>query len=89
MRKELGQMIRKYREKKALKRETLARKLKVSLYYVQHLETEHLAAVFSEGLMNRVVETLGLPPRKTHALAIAHNRRVKRYRRNLPCMKSA
>lgn len=80
MKKELGLMIRKYREKRELEREELARRLKITVAYVGHLENEAQAARFSEGLMTRVVKVLRLPKRKVLALASAHNRRVKKYR---------
>lgn len=79
MRKEFGEMVKKYRHKRELERAELARKLEISLGYVLHLENECCSATFSPALMERVIDTLKLPRRKALTLAEAHNRRVARY----------
>lgn len=83
MRKEFGLMVRKHMEKRRIDEEALAKRLKISIGYVKHLEYEGIAASFSDGLMTRVIKVLGLPPRKAQELAAAHNRRVTRYRKGL------
>lgn len=82
MRKELGIMIKNQRQKRELKQADVARKLKISVSYIQQLEYEGLGAVFSETLMLRVVKFLRLPRDKVLALTRAHNRRAARYRRD-------
>jgi hypothetical protein len=76
-------MIRKQMEKRRLRNEDVARKLHISIGYVNHLKYEGIAACFSPGLVAKVVKLFDLPPRKARRLAEAHNKRVDRYRKGL------
>lgn len=81
MTKTVGQVIRKGREKKGFTRPELAKKLKISIAYLGHLECDH-PVTFSERLQLGSARTLGVPLRTLSRLAEPHNRKARRWYSN-------
>lgn len=78
MRKSIGSIITENRERKKLTREQLAHRVKVSKYYIAHLE-RNSPVRFSESLLERISKALQISSTPLKRLAPLHNRKASKY----------